>query len=189
MEQEKCTNFNFKKLYPFIFLTNPPIVILSLYYLLSTTQDNIYLYPYIPKGWDFESKLTLLSLVGLICTIFIFINIAIIALLRLVLVANPLEKDDPLSIKVLNRVLNNTIEQLYIFSPALCYWTIRYCKENDKHLVLIHGLIWFIGRVLFLLGYSLSLIDVELAMGRALGIGFTVINTFIVIGKITINLF
>jgi hypothetical protein len=166
-----------------------PLVIISVILKnINSTEVKNHITTYLPEGWNFEAKFTLLSMIAFICSIFIFFNIWAIALLRAFLVANPLAKEDPPVIRFLSRVLSNTIEQFTIFIPVLCYWTVKYCSEDQKHLVLIHGLIWVIGRVLFLLGYALGLFKQDLAVCRSVGLALTVGSTVLLFGRVFFNI-
>jgi hypothetical protein len=175
MDQKKKST-TFKLFYYAMILPLPAILIPFLTNLLNSEEVKSKLTPYIPANWDIESKFILIASVATLCTSFVFFNIWFIALLRCFLIANPLG-DDPFIIKLLNRILSNTLEQFVVFFPALICWTIRNSTEDQKYQVLLYGLIWFIGRILFLLGYMLSFIHVDLAVCRSIGLGITMLTT------------
>jgi hypothetical protein len=167
----------------------PFFIFTAIHYITNSTEAKKHLSPYLPEVWNLESKLILLSMVAFGCSIFIILNIWAIMTSRLVLLANPLVNDEKPFVKFLNRVLSNSVEQFVIFIPVLCFWTLKYCKEDQKHLVLLHGLIWIVGRILFLLGYSLSQFNLDLAVCRSFGLFTTIGSTAFLVKRVTFDIY
>ena len=59
-------------------------------------------------------------------------------------------------IQVLNKVLQNTIEQMFIFIPLISFWILKYSNNENKHFAVIYGFLFILGRILFLIGYFIG---------------------------------
>jgi uncharacterized membrane protein YecN with MAPEG domain len=183
-EEKQKTSSKFNLLVSGILLPSPIVAAAAIIHLTDSMEAKNQLLPHLPAGWNLESKLMLLSKVGFLCAMFILFNVLATLVARVSLLAYPLIKEDPPLVKLLNRILSNTVEQFAIFLPVLCYWTLCYCKEDQKYLVLLYGLIWVGGRVLFFLGYCMFLVKPKLSSCRAYGLSFTIATTGFIVKRI-----
>jgi hypothetical protein len=84
--------------------------------------------------------------------------------------------------KVNQRVLQNTIEQAFIFLPALVALALR-VEARHLAVVPIAVALWCAGRVLFWVGYHKS------PVWRAPGFDWTINTTFLVMARLAVTMF
>jgi hypothetical protein len=114
-----------------------------------------------------ESSWALIRSVFKQLAIFVFAHTSAVMLLRIFLSkSSPSTQDDPTLIKVLNRIITNTIEHSFIFLGLFVYYVIdgsgkftRYSATAIAPQLLLNVAGWFIaGRWLFSAGYILGTI-------------------------------
>ena len=88
--------------------------------------------------------------------------------------SDPVRRLDEGVIKCLNRVLQNTLEQTFIFLTGLIYYVAH--QKNKQTLPAIYslGIAFVLGRVLFTAGYLLSTINPKFPMMRTAGFTISV---------------
>ena len=139
------------------------------------------LHKFVPNKWNFETKISLLSIISSWVGMLILFVMLYIASLRVITDnASPIGNQDSESIVFLNRILTNTVEQTLIFLPNLACWTINYANEGNKHEVVAFGVLWMVGRVIFIIGYFIGL-KIDFQILRGFGLGLSVISSFILV--------
>jgi len=141
-----------------------------------------FLHPHVPETWDIEAKITLLGLVSSCIGGFLLLCVMICGNLRFMGNYNPVGNIDPPTIQVMNRILQNSVEQILIFLPNLLYWTFKYSTEQNKQEVLVLGFLFLVGRVLFLIGYFVGTLLNWQTM-RSLGMAMTYFPSLILIQR------
>jgi len=99
---------------------------------------------------------------------------------------NPALRDDPAVLKVLGKSLTNSIEQTLIYVPLLAHWILSHSGETNKQEAVLLTAIFLVGRVLFLLGYTLgSAIGIPTlrSVGFAMTVGPSVLLVLRIIGR------
>jgi len=139
-----------------------------------------FLHAYVPEKWDSEAKITLIGSISCFISGFLMLCFGICGQLRFHTAINPVCNADPPIVVLMNKVLNNSVEQVFIFLPNLTYWTFRYSTEENKHEVLIFGVLFVIGRLIFLIGYFIGTI-IDLQTLRLFGFEITILNSFVLI--------
>lgn len=142
----------------------------------------------LPKAWDLESKLKLLSMVYAHFALFLLVLTTLIFLCRITfLQPSVANKEDPDVIRILNRVYDNTLEHSLVFLGFLTYWTLGFCTEKNKIQILIFTAIFLAGRLLFFVGLFVNhYLDFTLFRQLAIVLGFT--NVGILGARVFLNL-
>lgn len=113
-----------------------------------------------PSEWSFEGKISFLVESFFYAALFVFGCVTLNMLLRgLFSKHNPFHEQDPLIISTLNRVIQNTIEQSFIFFPLLAHYVLNISTEKDSKQAFIYVLLFLTGRAIFLLGYLFILVS------------------------------
>lgn len=108
--------------------------------------------------------------------LFLFAHATAVMAIRIVTKkGNPASEEDPPTIRVLNRVITNTIEQTVIFGGLYAYFLLDVAGDRLSNQQLAAFACWFLlGRLVFSAGYLLgSLVGVSQlrAFGFALSVG------------------
>ncbi len=166
-------------------LAAPIIGFVIIKLVLNSLQLKSLIADYIPDVWNFEAKITMILFIAMLISAFIVLCVLGTIIGRVATTsANPLAKQDPPIILFFNRVLLNTLEQMAIFLPIFSYWTVKYSSEDNKHEVIIFGVLWVFGRLLFLLGYGFTFISEHLSTMRTIGFEVNIITTIILVSRI-----
>lgn len=137
-----------------------------------------------PKTWDLQNKLEMIFLAWIHPGIIILVLIVLIMTTRLLGQYNPLRQNqEPLWIITLNRIIQNTMEQSFIFLGFYSYWVIKVSTEENKDLSLKFIVMFFVGRLIFTVGYLFQWIT-NFIGGRAGGFAMTIFTNFCLLSAI-----
>ena len=151
--------------------------------IIKNSKSLTFLTPYVPETWNFESKLTTLAMISQFIGCYFLLITAHIWNLRFTTGnINPVNNVDPESIVCLNRVLQNTVEQTFVFLPSLAYWVLKLSTEDNKHEAVLFGFIFVCGRIIFLVGYYFGTL-IGLQTLRSFGMGLTYFVSVILIQR------
>jgi hypothetical protein len=113
-----------------------------------------------PSEWSFEGKISFLVGSFFYAALFLFGCVTFNMLLRALLSKpNPFNDEDPHIISTINRVIQNTIEQSFIFFPLLAHFVLNVSTEKDSKQAFLFVLIFLAGRAIFLVGYLFLLVS------------------------------
>jgi uncharacterized MAPEG superfamily protein len=136
------------------------------------------------KDWSFEGKVKFVALVFGLNSLFLFAITLMIVLFRILLnKANPQAEQDPIIITTLNRVLQHTIEQSFIFFPLFAHFVLT-SKPTESRDAVNYALIYLVGRVIYLVGYLINLV-IKIFGFRAMGFLVNVGVSIILIVRLT----
>jgi len=142
---------------------------------------------HVPALWTFETKITLIASLASWIAIFLLLHSILMIVFRVLLgTNNPALRDDPAVLKVLGKSLTNSIEQTLIYVPLLAHWILSHSGETNKQEAVLLTAIFLVGRVLFLLGYTLgSAIGLPTlrSAGFAMTVGPSVLLVLRIIGR------
>ena len=134
------------------------------------------------KFSNFESKLNFLLFVFFLAAVFNLVLTLITMFARIFSSApSPNAEEDNILLNTLNRIIQNNIEQAFIFFPLLAHFIFNVSDKDNEKLAVLYAALFLIGRVLFFLGYLLSLVFKIMPL-RAVGFFMgTVANVFLII--------
>lgn len=118
-----------------------------------TCITSTYISQFYPTKWDFEGKLAFLSLAWIHPALLVIFLVVLVMLTRVVGNVNPLKSGEPLWITMLNRCIQNTLEQSFVFLGLFFYYILNVSTEETKNLALTYLLIFVAGRIIFVVGY------------------------------------
>ena len=136
------------------------------------------------KEVTFESKVEFLFSVMALTGAFVFVNTFMIMLCRMITQANPLTQKDPVIIQTLNRVIQNTLEQGFVFFGLFSFWVLKFVNESNKDLAQAYAIIFITSRIIFLIGYPIQSY-LQLVTLRVGGFCVTLTVEFLLLGAIT----
>lgn len=108
---------------------------------------------YYPTTWDFESKIGMFSFAWILPSLLVISLVSLVMLTRILGQVNPLAKGEPLWITMLNRCIQNTLEQSFVFLGLFLYWILKISTEESKDLAITYLLLFVTGRIIFVVGY------------------------------------
>jgi hypothetical protein len=106
---------------------------------------------YYTTSWTFEDKLKFFSLAWVHPSLIVITLVTLIMFTRVLGNVNPLKSGEPLWITMLNRAIQNTLEQSFVFLGLFSYWLLN--KSENSKLAVTYLAIFVIGRVIFVIGY------------------------------------
>lgn len=141
-----------------------------------------------PTNFSVESKLIFIFKSLSLVSIFVFILSILISLLRLITFSfSPFAEKDNKLIEILNKIIQNTIEQSLIFFSLYSYWFILKTTIPSLDIFVYLIALFLIGRIIFFFGMFINyLIYVPFFRSFSIGMNmFTVI--FIIAHSFGIN--
>ena len=139
---------------------------------------------YVATQWNFEGKINFLVTALSFNAYFLFAIVLSIVMLRAFYFRpNPQAETDPILIVTLNRVIQNTIEQSFVFFGILSSYVLNFCPYENKEFLVLLVVSFYAARVVFLIGSLFNLLTKVFAL-RMSGIIVNVMINLILISKI-----
>lgn len=136
-----------------------------------------------PSDWSFEGRVEFLISAFYVVALFLLGNVLIVSLLRgLSGKIYPFAEGDNLLINTFNRVIQNTIEQSFIFFPLFSHYVLTVSTEKDSKTAFLYVLVFIVGRLIFLGGYLFNLITKIVGL-RVSGFAMNVIVNILLVVK------
>jgi hypothetical protein len=108
---------------------------------------------YFPQKLDFEDKVKLISVAWVHPSVIVIFVVVLVMLSRVVGNVNPLKSGEPVWITMLNRIIQNTLEQSFVFLGLFSYWILFISTEANKTTAVKYICIFVAGRLVFTVGY------------------------------------
>ncbi len=110
------------------------------------------------RDWTFEGKIKFISLVFGLNALILFGLTLLVVLCRVLLnKANPQAEQDPIIIATINRVIQHTVEQSFIFFPLFAHFVLT-SKDTETKDAVNYALCYLVGRVIYFIGYMINLV-------------------------------
>jgi len=130
------------------------------------------------KDWSFEGKIKFIALVFGLNAVILFVLTLLVVFCRVVLnKANPQAEQDPIIISTINRVIQHTVEQSFIFFPLFAHFVLT-SKDTETTDAVNYALCYLVGRIIYFVGYLINLVIKIFgfrAMGFLINVGISVI--------------
>lgn len=136
-----------------------------------------------PSSWEFEDKVKFITkFLSYVSIIFLGAVVKTFVLRLLTLKSNPQADPDNVLIIALNKIIQNTMEQLIVFGCFLCYWVFSVSNENNKNEATLFALAFLVGRVYFIVGMFFLLIS-GTAVIRGMGATMNLLVCLLLLAK------
>ncbi len=110
----------------------------------------------IPQIESFENKLLFLSRILIVIAWIFGLQILLTIIFRVATLTLPIKHQDSGYVEVLNRCLRTTLEQSVAFITLFAYVLLQFGNEKNISVLYMLAVLWFTGRILFIIGYILG---------------------------------
>ena len=174
------------------FLTVPLVIIIAILSISYSVNNDFrkrscdtstYLKKFVPEQLNFESKILLIFGAWFHLALYLGFTTVLVMFNRIFFSQSALKRDntDNILITALNRVIQNTIEQSFIFLTVLSIWVFKFANTTDNYAFGITFITLFLlGRGLFLIGYIIQAAT-GIFLLRSTGITINLFTTFVFI--------